>query len=110
MTSRSLDFNNDVYALSIEDKLELYVPQIFSPNNDGVNDVLFAYGNSIESITFVIYNRLGEIVFETNDNTKGWDGKFRGVDSQSGVYIYYLEAKLLEKGFVTQKGDITLVR
>ncbi len=110
MTSNSLNFSNDIYALSVQDKLELYVPQIFSPNNDGTNDILFAYGNRFESLTFIIYNRWGEKVFETNDNTVGWNGKFRGIDAQPGVYVYYLEAKILEKGTVTQKGDITLVR
>lgn len=110
MVANSLDFSNEVYALSIQDKLEVFVPQIFSPNGDGLNDFLYPYGNRFESLTFTIYNRWGEKVFETTRTTDGWDGKFRGIDAQPGVYVYYLEAEIKEKGKVTQKGDITLVR
>ncbi|MEN8927363.1 MAG: gliding motility-associated C-terminal domain-containing protein [Flavobacteriales bacterium] len=110
MTISNLDFSNDVYALTIEDQTEAYVPQIFSPNGDGLNDLLFAYGNRFETLKFFIYNRWGEKVFETTDNSVGWDGTFRGRDAQAGVYVYYLEATILEGEKITLKGDITLVR
>jgi gliding motility-associated-like protein len=106
----SLDFSNDVYALSIEDQITVYVPQIFSPNGDGLNDILYVHGNRVEYMTFIVYNRWGEKVFESNDNSVGWDGQFRGADAQGGVYVYYLEAKIIEGEVVTRKGDITLVR
>jgi len=110
VSSNITDFSNDVYALVIRDNLDAFVPQIFSPNGDGINDVLFAFGNRYETMNFIVYNRLGEKVFETSDNSVGWDGKFRGKDAQPGVYVYYLTAKILEEGNITQKGDVTLVR
>ncbi len=110
MEINSLNFNNDVYALTIEDQTTIYVPQIFSPNGDGLNDILYVYGNRVESMTFIVYNRWGEKVFESSDNSIGWDGQFRGSGAQAGVYVYYLEAKIDEGETVTQKGDITLVR
>lgn len=106
----TLDFSNDVYSLTIEDQISLYVPQIFSPNGDGLNDILYVYGNRLKSMKFIVYNRWGEKVFESKDKSMGWDGQFRGAVVQSGVYVYYLEAKVLEGEIVTQKGDITLVR
>lgn len=110
MSGTITDFSNDVYSLVVKDKDDVYIPQIFSPNGDGINDILFAYGHRFESMQLVIYNRLGEMVFETTDNKIGWDGKFRGKDAQSGVYVYYLKGKILEGGNITRKGDITLVR
>ena len=105
------DFSNDVYSLSIEDQINVYVPQIFSPNGDGLNDILYVYGSRVESMTFIVYNRWGEKVFESNDNSMGWDGQFRGSGAIGGVYVYYLEAKIFEESeVVTLKGDITLVR
>ena len=110
MSGTITDFSNDVYSLVVRDKDDVYIPQIFSPNGDGINDILFAYGHRFESMQLIIYNRLGERVFETTDNKIGWDGKFRGRDAQSGVYVYYLKGKILEGGNITRKGDITLVR
>jgi len=110
MEINTLHFGNDVYSLTIEDRNTAYVPQIFSPNGDGLNDILYVYGNRIETMTFIIYNRWGEKVFESYDKNIGWDGKFRGAQAQGGVYVYYLEVSILEGDDLTQKGDITLVR
>ncbi len=104
------NFNDDVFALSIIDENILFVPQIFSPNGDGLNDVLYARSNRIEEITFMVYNRWGEKVFESRDVDQGWDGRYRGQKSQSGVYVYYIKAQIKDFGEFEQKGNITLVR
>lgn len=56
----------------------VYVPNIFSPNGDGQNDVLYVYGSGIQQMHFIIYNRWGEKIFETDNQHQGWDGRFRG--------------------------------
>ncbi len=93
-----------------EDCGHIFVPNAFSPNGDNENDVLYVYGGCIESIDFVIYDRWGNKVFETEDIKTGWDGTFKGSPMNTGVFVYYMKALLLNKNVVTQKGNITLVR
>tara|TARA_B100000809_G_scaffold266457_1_gene329274 strand:- start:8857 stop:12120 length:3264 start_codon:yes stop_codon:yes gene_type:complete len=88
----------------------IFVPNIFSPNGDGNNDLLFVRGVGVRSINFLIYNRWGEKVFQTNGLDEGWDGSFRGKPMNNGVFVYYLEATFLDGTRAEQKGDITLTR
>jgi len=88
----------------------LFVPNYFSPNNDGTNDKLCLYGNCLPSFTFSIYDRLGELVFETNDPLICWDGNYRGMPMDSQVFVYNLIATLPEGGSFKEKGIINLVR
>lgn len=94
----------------IEDCGEMYVPNAFSPNNDGHNDKLYVRGLCLQTLTFMVFNRWGEKVFETADQNVGWDGTFRGEDINTGIYVYRLEGKTYDgKGF-SAKGNITLIR
>jgi gliding motility-associated-like protein len=103
-------FDDDPFALTVLTGLPVYIPQIFSPNGDGSNDMLFVRGIKIKKLKFYIYDRWGEKVFETTDKNIGWDGLFRGSESQSSVYVYYLDAEIQDYGPYQQKGNITLVR
>lgn len=86
------------------------LPEAFSPNEDGSNDVLYVYGNEIVSLSFSIYNRWGERVFSSSSKSKGWDGYFNGKKAASGVYMYKLKAEFVDGEKVEKSGDITLVR
>ncbi len=88
----------------------IFVPNIFSPNGDGSNDVLYVRGKGIASFDFIVYDRWGEKVFETNDLVTGWDGTFRGKAMNKAVFVYYLQATFIDGNEVKQKGDITLIR
>jgi gliding motility-associated-like protein len=89
----------------------LDVPSAFSPNNDNINDVLYAVGKSIENLSFKIFNRWGQIVFQSNNLSNGWDGKINGKDAEEGVYIYSIMASSLSDGHVlSQTGNITIIR
>ena len=88
----------------------IWVPNIFSPNGDGNNDVLFVRGLGVAQFNFFMYDRWGEKVFETQDLNKGWDGSFRGKKMNNAVFVYYLEATFTDGTEVSQKGDITLIR
>ena len=70
------------------------VPSAFTPNNDGLNDLLYPL-NAIKAtnLSFKVYNRWGQLVFETNDWMKRWDGKFKGIEQGSGVYAWTLQYK-----------------
>lgn len=86
------------------------VPQAFSPNGDGQNDILFVKGEGIQSLNFKIYNRYGQKVFETTDQNIGWDGKFHGREENPGVFVWVLEYTFITGQGGIQKGNTTLVR
>ena len=88
----------------------VYVPNSFTPNNDGLNDLLYVRGEVVESVHFAIYDRWGECVFETYNQQQGWDGTFKGKDCDQGVYVYYVEVYCIGKLKSLIKGNVTLIR
>ncbi|MCW5907638.1 MAG: PKD domain-containing protein [Chitinophagales bacterium] len=86
------------------------VPNAFSPNGDGINDVVKVEGKGIVELTFRIFNRWGEKVFETSDKNQGWDGYYKGMLQEMDVYTYAVVAKLINGKEVPLKGNITLLR
>ncbi len=89
---------------------DVFVPNVFSPNGDGKNDILFAYGNYIKKLDMRIFNQWGEQVITISDPKKGWDGTHRGKAQPVGVYVYVLQAELEDGRTVKLKGSITLLR
>lgn len=89
---------------------DLYIPNAFTPNGDGNNDKLFVRGNNITDLLLRIYDRWGELVFETYDQSIGWDGTFKGKESDPAVFDYYVEITCLEGQTYFKKGNITLIR
>lgn len=86
------------------------VPDAFSPNGDEENDVLKVLGNGISGIEFYVYNRQGKIIFESREQSIGWDGTYKGDPSPPGAYVYFVKITY-ESGFQEiLKGDVTLVR
>jgi gliding motility-associated-like protein len=88
----------------------VFIPNAFSPDGDGHNDVLLVNGNNITSMTLSVYNRWGERVFETNDQMIGWDGNFKGSALPPDVYGYYLQCVCDDGSVLRTKGNITLLR
>jgi gliding motility-associated-like protein len=86
------------------------VPNAFTPNGDGINDKVFVRGFAISKMTWRIYNRWGQMVFETNDKTQGWDGTYKGSIQPKEVYHYVLLVEYSDKTKNEKKGDITLLR
>jgi gliding motility-associated-like protein len=89
---------------------DFFVPNTFTPNGDGLNDILFVRGIKTAELYFAVYNRWGEMVYESTDPTKGWDGKFKGRDADVGVFGWYYKAKCLNGGETFSKGNVTLIR
>lgn len=86
------------------------VPNAFSPNGDGTNDVIYVNGYGISSMTWRIFNRWGKPVFTSNNINTGWDGKYNGVLQPQDVYVYTLSIVFTDGKKITKKGDITLLR
>lgn len=92
------------------DKL-LFIPNAFTPNGDGANDVFYVYGQGVKITEFRIFNRWGNEVFYSDNMTKGWDGTYKGKPQPLGVYAYYLKADgECEPSHDFKKGLIVLVR
>jgi gliding motility-associated-like protein len=89
---------------------KIFIPNVFTPNGDGVNDIHFVYGTTIVSIKMTYYNQFGQLVFETKDQRRGWDGTMSGRLQPVGVYIYVLRAVLQDGSVVNMKGTVTIVR
>jgi gliding motility-associated-like protein len=98
------------------DNSQLFVPNSFTPNGDGENDVFYPRGKGVSEIkSFRIYNRWGEKMFERsginlNDASNAWDGSYNGADPRPDVYVWVIDA-LCETGEpLFLKGDITIIR
>ena len=89
---------------------EIFVPNAFTPNGDGKNDVLLVYGNTIATMDLVIFDQWGELLFESTNQAKGWDGIFKGKPQPVGVYVYVLKAVRTDGISITKKGAINLIR
>ncbi|MDO5759944.1 MAG: gliding motility-associated C-terminal domain-containing protein [Bacteroidota bacterium] len=88
----------------------IFIPNAFTPNGDGINDFVAISGEYIASLNFAIYDRWGEKVFSTTDINQTWDGTFRGKPCQAGVYYYKLEVNCEGGKTFVKGGDITLIR
>jgi large repetitive protein len=87
----------------------LVVPNVFSPNGDGVNDYFFPKFVNVESLEFWVLNKWGESLFHTTDiNSRGWDGKIRGETAMPGNYVYKLQYKTVD-GRVETKTEVFLL-
>ncbi len=89
---------------------EVFVPNVFSPNKDGKNDILHVRNNCLSTIDFRVFDRWGELVFYSKTPGEGWDGTYRGKELDPAVFVYSLEAVLSNGVSVSKKGNITLIR
>ena len=87
---------------------EIFIPTVFSPDGDGINDVFNVVGLELQDLELIIYSRWGSMVYKRDVNQGGWDGKFEGVDVPSGTYVYFLIDTLND--VVEKEGTISLVR
>ncbi len=101
----------------VEQAPDIYAPNIFSPNDDGLNDVFTLFGDVTEFVNIEllqVYDRWGNRVFEgldlpLNVETSGWDGSFRGKAMQPGVFAFYSEIRAVNGDLVKKSGDVMLV-
>ncbi len=109
--------SKDTLSLTLDRNCELFMPDAFSPNLDGTNDVIFPFAPPcVEKIQRLsIFDRWGQQLyveedFAPNDAAYSWDGDFRGQKMQSGVYVWFAEVLLIDGREVLFKGDLTVVR
>lgn len=107
----------DSRTIFVEAVSDIFVPNVFSPNGDGYNDVFFVPQNArIESIEELnVYDRWGNHVFERKEipagvEEAGWDGTFQGQKMNPAVFVYFIKYRTLDRQVLIKKGEITLVR
>jgi gliding motility-associated-like protein len=99
--------------VTIYDEFLLYVPNAFTPDNDGINDVFLPVVNGVdpEYYEFMIFNRWGELIFATDVTNKAWDGTHRGMDCKQDVYVWKIKARDALTGDQKEYyGHVTLMR
>ena len=107
--------NNDdcLYTDSVEINVNeslLEVPNVFTPNGDGVNDVFYVTYRSLASFHCWIYNNWGKLAYEWTNPERGWDGRVGGKKAPSGTYFYIIKAKGTDGVNYNLKGDVSIIR
>ncbi|HEY0976093.1 MAG TPA: PKD domain-containing protein, partial [Flavobacteriales bacterium] len=92
------------------DEPDIFVPNAFTPNGDGNNDVLFVRGRPIASMEWKLFDRWGELVFESTSLSQGWDGTFGGKPVDPAVFVYWLKAECIDGQQYLKKGNVTVIR
>jgi gliding motility-associated-like protein len=88
----------------------VFIPNAFTPNGDGANDLFIPRSSILKSMKLVIYNRLGNQVFESNDINNGWDGNYKGQAAPEDAYGYYFIGECSQGEKITINGNVTLLR
>ncbi len=104
--------NIKTYSFDVATKYPFLIPEVFSPNGDGINDELvMKLPEGLKSCELRIFNRWGQIVFRSNDiNDLSWDGKYGGQVATDGTYVYQIEAYALNNKYLFQNGTINVVK
>jgi gliding motility-associated-like protein len=101
----------DSILMQILKKPGYYLPTAFTPNGDGLNDIAIPYLVRMKSLkSFSVFNRSGTLIFYTRKEGEGWDGKYKGVPQENGVYVWMLEFVNNNDETITEKGTITIIR
>ena len=102
----STTINSTSNYAEIAPPLSMYIPSAFTPNGDGINDVFGVKGQGIKDFQILVYNRWGEVIFESNEARKQWDGKYNGNPVEQGTYVYKLFASGEKKA---KTGAVTVI-
>ena len=86
------------------------LPDIFTPNGDGINDFLYVQSKNISSLSIMISNQRGNVVFQSTDMTQGWDGAYKGKKSKEREYSFSVDATTVNGKTLNLSGGICVVR
>ncbi len=114
----TIDIKTNAGCLTVDTQLvktvknvEIYVPTAFSPNKDGINDILRPILRGVKEVRyFRVFNRWGQMLFEKRNNQPGWDGTFKGIPQQSQAIVWMLGCVGVDGVIYTQKGTSVLLR
>jgi gliding motility-associated-like protein len=109
--------DTDELRLLVKIDADIYIPNVFSPNGDGTNDVFTIFSdNRVKRVVFLrVFDRWGEMVFERknfdpNDPQMGWDGTFKGQRLNPAVFVYDAQVELFNGSLVKKSGEISIIK
>lgn len=98
-------------VFEIVENCHIDIPTAFTPNNDGLNDVFKPFLNGIKTLRrFIVYDRWGNAVYQTTVIDEGWDGKYKGVALETGLFVWIIEYDSYDRDNIVLKGTVTLIR
>jgi gliding motility-associated-like protein len=101
---------NDSVNVTVLKEDYFYIPSAFTPNNDGTNDVFKPTTNSVSEYRMQLFNRWGQLIFQTNNTLEGWNGKFHNIVQPNGVYVYVINYKNDQGKKHVLKGSFLLIQ
>lgn len=102
--------NSDSVLVDINGYMEIFVPNIFSPNGDGENDFLVVNGPRLFNYYIQIYDRWGKVVFESNEQKEFWDGKLNGAELAPQTFVYMLSGESVLGDKISKEGNVTIIK
>lgn len=100
----------DEVCIEITNEFSVYIPNVFTPNDDGKNDTFLVYGVGISNIDVTVFDRWGEELYHEEDQKKGWDGFHNGVLCKNDAYVYKVTFSALDGRKYTKTGHVTLLK
>jgi len=100
----------DQFKLVVLDDAEVFIPNAFTPNGDGLNDYFGPLGKVPDDYSMMIFNRYGDVVFKSSSMSSRWNGLYRGAVQQSGVFVYVINYTDIQHKTKQQKGSFILIR
>ncbi len=101
--------NRDEICVKINKDWDIFIPNAFTPNNDGINDTFTPVGFGIDEIKLSIYNRWGVEIFKSNKGNIGWNGKHEGNMCEQGIYTYMIEIVTMSGENIIKTGNVLLL-
>ncbi|HEX5002501.1 MAG TPA: gliding motility-associated C-terminal domain-containing protein [Bacteroidia bacterium] len=89
--------------------VSMYIPNSFTPNGDGLNDTFGVYGEAIKDFRMQVFNRWGQIIFESTNVNQRWDGVFDGIPVPQGSYVYRVVASGVTGKTDTRDGTVNVI-
>lgn len=102
-------YKDSVIVTTKKCEIDITIPNVFTPNKDGINDFFIIATENVKDYAIAIYNRWGQLVFESNDKTYHWNGTFKEKDSSNGTYFYIIKVSN-EFDSKVFKGSLSLMR
>ena len=96
---------------TLTNEADVFIPNAFTPNGDGRNDLFKVYGSSIQKLELYVFNQWGQLVFSTENPAQGWDGRYKGALQPAGIFLFTARIHLYGRTTpILKKGSVNLIR
>jgi len=96
--------------VTVNPEFTFYVPNAFTPDGDGINDAFFGLGNNVVEVHMMVFDRWGELIFESDSQNAQWDGTYRGSEAKEDVYVYRFKIRDIHGSVHFLDGHVSLLK